>query len=51
MSGEGGRQVQLNTQGQQYRPQVSFAAASDASTGGIKIGGLVKRVHRFLSIV
>jgi hypothetical protein len=54
MSGEGGREVQAKTQrqqGRQYRSQVSFVAASEASTGGIKVGGLVKRVRRFSNAV
>jgi hypothetical protein len=48
MSGEGGRDVypNMHEHGGQYRTKISFAAESDASTGGLKIGGLVKKVGR-----
>jgi Gti1/Pac2 family len=46
MSGEGGRDAypSVHEHGGQYRTKISFAAESDASTGGLKIGGLVKKV-------
>jgi len=50
MSGEAGREVRQSAHehGGQYRAKISFAAESDASTGGIKVGGLVKKVRHIL---
>jgi hypothetical protein len=48
MSGEGRRVLPSphEQHGGQYHSKISFAPTSDASAGGFKIGGLIKRVRR-----